>query len=207
MRATRPLGRKAAVLYRNGAIVMGAALQPLRRHNWGGIRLNRHLRVAGERAWLTVEPDELKSSRTPIEIELPAEYVLRLKRYIAVYRPVLRGETAADSHALWLTMTGVPLSERALSAAVSSTLLARSGRRFSFHMFRHAAATFIEEVAPDQVQLAAGLLHHADLRMTRKHYIRGQRTAAAKKYHTLVRDIARQGRGAHGRAKRKGTAR
>jgi len=77
---------------------------------------------------------------------------------------------------------------------VIQAFIKRSGKKFSFHMFRHAAATFIENVAPERSLMAAGVLHHADFRTTQKHYIRGQRTAAMRAYQACVRQIVRKAR-------------
>jgi hypothetical protein len=54
------------------------------------------------------------------------------------------------------------------------------------HRFRNGAATFITDVAPDRVQLAAGVLHHTTLQMTRDHYIRGQQHQMLHRYHDAI---------------------
>lgn len=181
-------GKKAAVRYRNGAIIMAATLCPLRRQNWGGVLLGRHLQFQGETAELRFEANELKASSRPLHCSLPPACAQRLARYIDVYRPLLLAGSA-DSGALWLTWDGVPLNGHHLSGTVRQCLLKRCGKAFTFHMFRHAAATFIADRAPDQARLAAGVLQHADMRMTEAHYIRGQRTAAMRGYQVLVRAV------------------
>src|SRR5262249_52022496 len=75
-----------------------------------------------------------------------------------------------DHGALWLSWGGEPLRGRSLTSAVSFALRGRCGKDFSFHMFRHSAATFIENAAPEQSLMAAAVLHHADLRTTQDHY-------------------------------------
>jgi integrase len=188
----RKMGAKAAVLYRNGAIVAGAAYLPMRLNSWAKIQIGRHLRLAEDRGWLSLEARELKATKRPYQAELPPEYVIRLKRYIAHYRPVLL-QGKADCGALWLCWDGKPLQADALSAAVIAALARRCDKKFSFHMFRHASATFIENTVPERSLMAAGVLHHADFRMTQEHYIRGQRTAAMRGYQTCVRQIIRRG--------------
>ena len=186
-------GKKAAVLYRNGALIMGATCCPLRRDAWFRMSIGRHLQFDGRRAWVRFEASELKSTSRPFEAELPAEYVPYLHRYINFYRPFLFTGRSDNGH-LWLAWKGQPLIGQAMSMAVQFALKNRCGKNFSFHMFRHAAATFIENAAPDQARMIAGVLHHADGRMAEKHYIRGQRTAAMKSYQSLVQTIAQKGR-------------
>ena len=188
----RKLGAKAAVLYRNGAIIVGVALLPMRRDAWGKTRIGRHLQLTGDRGLISFEADELKRTSRPFQAEFPLEYVIRLKRYITHYRPMLlRGEV--DCGALWLCWDGKPLEGDSLSAATAAALAKRCSKKFSFHMFRHSSATFIENAAPERSLIAAAVLHHADFRMTQKHYIRGQRMAAMRGYQVCVRQIVRKG--------------
>lgn len=190
----RTLGVKAAVLFRNGAIIMGEALCPLRLRNWANLDMVRHLRLFDDRIWIVLESKELKTRHAPpIEVELDPEYVKWLRIYLNKYRPLLLHESS-DSHALWLSRDGSPLRPKSMAASVRDALLKRCRRNFNFHLFRTAAATFIEDVAPDRAMMAAGVLHHSDLRMTRKHYVRGQRKAAHVAYHALVRRAMRRRR-------------
>jgi integrase len=185
------LGVKAAVLFRNGAIIMGAAVCPLRRDAWGKIRIGRHLRLVGGRGWVTFEAGELKATKRPFEAELPAEFAIRVRRYITHYRPLLLSGPRGDG-SLWLTWSGLPLRGKSLSLAVAQSLRKRCGKDFRFHMFRHSAATFIENEAPDRSLMAAAVLHHSDFTTTQRHYIRGQRVAAMISYQSCVRRIVRQ---------------
>jgi integrase len=200
----REPGPKAAVLYRNGAIIAGGACVPLRRDAWGKIIIGRHLELASDRGWLTFEASELKATTRPFRAGFPPEYVLRLKRYIITYRPLLLAPGAPDCGALWLTWTGEPLRAGSLSAAVTQALAKRCGKNFSFHMFRHSAATFIENVAPERSLMAAAVLHHAEFCTTQEYYIRGQRTAAMRTYQSCVRQIVRKA--LRGRRKHPGRA-
>jgi integrase len=184
------LGLKAAVMYRNGAIIMGTAVCPLRRDAWERIRIAQHLRFDGDNARLAFEAGELKTTKRPFEVQLPAGYAIRLSRYMMHYRPLLLSGRQDDGE-LWLTWNGLPLRGESLSLAATQSLRRRCGKDFSFHMFRHSAATFIENKAPDRSLMAAAVLHHADFRTTQKHYIQGQRTAAMKSYQRCVRRIVR----------------
>ena len=190
----RPLGVKAAVLYRNGAVIMGAACCPLRLDAWGKVIIGHHLQLVRDRGRIAFEAGELKATRRPFEAELPQEFVTRLRRSISHHRRLLLPPGKADSGALWLTWAGEPLQGKALSSTVAEALAKRCGKDFSFHMFRHAAATFIEDKTPERSLMAAAVLHHADFRLTQEHYIRGQRTAAMRAYQSCVRQMVRKGR-------------
>lgn len=54
------------------------------------------------------------------------------------------------------------------------------------HMFRDAAATFIAETIPERALLAAGVLQHRNLQITRKHYIRGQQHQMLHRYQSAI---------------------
>jgi integrase len=56
------------------------------------------------------------------------------------------------------------------------------GRSINPHMFRDAAATFIVGTTPERALLAAGVLQHRNLQMTRDHYIRGQQHEMLHRY-------------------------
>lgn len=192
---TKTLGVKAAVLYRNGAIIMGAAYCPLRRDAWGKLVIGQHLHFSGNGARITFKARELKATKRRFEVSLPPDLVIRLARYISHYRPLLLPQGKVDEGNLWITWTGDPLHGKSLSSLVYDALAKRCGKNFSFHMFRHSAATFIEDNAPEQSLMIAGVLHHADFKMAEEHYIRGQRTAAMRTFQSCVREIVRKGRG------------
>jgi integrase len=194
----RDLKVESAVLYRTGLAIMAAALVPLRRATWAKARIGRNILLRGNRAWVRFEPTELKATNLPFQAELPADLASALIRYVQVYRPTLRG-AHHDSGALWLAAwSGDQMHVRGFASAVSGAVRSRLGVRFSFHNFRHSAATFVVENAPDQSLLAATVLHHADVRTTLGHYVRGQRMAAARTYHTIIkREVAKAQRGCH----------
>ena len=60
------------------------------------------------------------------------------------------------------------------------------GRHINPHMFRDAAATFISEMTPDRALLAAGVLQHSNLQITRDYYVRGQQHQMLHRYHGAI---------------------
>jgi integrase len=52
----------------------------------------------------------------------------------------------------------------------------RTGKRFTAHMFRHACATYIVDVVPEQARMVVGALGHSGFRTGQRHYIKGQHT-------------------------------
>jgi hypothetical protein len=61
-------------------------------------------------------------------------------------------------------------------------------------MFRHACASYIVDIAPEQALMVAGVLGHAGFRTAQRHYIKGQQHIAVRKYQEAVRAVMRRGR-------------
>ena len=180
-------------MYRDGVLIMGAALCPIRLRNWRMAMIDVHLILEGDSARMHFSSDETKTKRE-LEFELPAEYVPLLRRYIDQYRPHLLQPDAADQGFLWPSSRGGMVHRNTLSRAIKDALVKRTGKRFTFHMFRHAAATFIADVAPERVGLAAGVLQHRRLSTTRRHYIRSRMRQAARGYQDAVKAVVRKAR-------------
>ena len=81
------------------------------------------------------------------------------------------------------------MSADTLYERVTHHLWMRRGVKFSPHMFRHAAATFISDVVPQQALMIMGVLGHTQFRTAREHYIRGQQISAVRTYQSAVEDM------------------
>ena len=75
-------------------------------------------------------------------------------------------------------------------ATIAAAIFKHTKQHFSFHLFRHSAATFISETTPERTRMTSGVLHHARLSTANKYYIKGQKRRAHLKFHSAVRDIA-----------------
>ncbi len=188
-------GKKSAVLARNSVLIKGGALCPLRRKNWLQIVIGKHLRFEGDGGVLSFAGHEMKSKRR-FEVSLPSAFAAVLQRYIDYFRPRLLRPGVIDEGVLFPSWHGKPMFPGTMSYSVKSALLARTGKAFSMHMFRYAAATFISDHAPERMVIAKGMLHHRSFRTTSKYYIRGQRRRAMTKYQDAVAQIVKKAKAA-----------
>jgi hypothetical protein len=97
-------------------------------------------------------------------------------------------------NALWLSRNGNPLTRETISKRIKERIGRRTGKRFSAHMFRHAAVTYVVDVAPEQARMITGLLGHAGFRTAKRHYIKGQQHMAVIKYQAAVGEVMGRGR-------------
>lgn len=200
-KAARCQRKMAAVLYRDAALILAATLCPLRRGNWQSVRIGHHLNFTVTGARLSFEDHEMKGRRA-LQLQLPPEVAEALRCYVIIYRPRLLRAGQPDSGCLWVSRSGNDMSGDVMGKKVKVCLRRRTGKAFSFHMFRHSAATFISEVAPEAALLATGALLHRKYRTTLHHYVRGKQRSAMRKYQSLVKDVMRTGRRRRRRARR-----
>ena len=179
-------GKSAARQFRTGALIMAAALCPLRHRNWRMMVIGQHLDLESGRVFF--KATEMKRKRE-MEFHLPPELLQPLRRYVDHYRPLLLRSGSQDEGHLWPSPTGGMTHRNALGIAVKQAVLKRTGKAFNFHLFRHACATFISEIAPERTRIASGVLHHGRLSTTNKYYIKGQKRLAFRRYHKAVRDL------------------
>ncbi len=188
----RPVhARWRAHLYRNGALIMAAALCPLRLRNWMMMRIDQHLDLATGR--VSFKAHEMKRKRD-MEFLLPPELLPPLRRYIEHFRPLLMKPGVVDEGYLWTSPTGGMTHRNALGIAVKAAIRKRAGKEFNFHLFRHASATFISEIAPERTRMASGVLHHSRLSTTDKYYIKGRKRQAFRRFQQAVKGIIAKGR-------------
>ena len=86
-------------------------------------------------------------------------------------------------HHLWYCRLDLPLRcwrAEIGAGGILDALVAGDGEtpeaRYQSHIFRDAAATFIADTTPEQAPLAAGILQHRNLQITRNHYVPGSNT-------------------------------
>lgn len=179
--------KMAAVLYRDGCILLAGTLIPIRRGNWQRMVIGGHLMIEGDQMRIHIDPSETKGKRE-IDLTVPSTVAQRLQRYIDIYRPRFLRSDCEDKGQLWLSRSGKPMSGDVIGKKVKEVLKRRTGKAFSFHMFRHTCATFISETEPDKGHMATGALQHRNPRTTRI-YIRGQQHKAFRLYQCDVKRI------------------
>jgi integrase/recombinase XerD len=195
LRSSRP-----ASLYRDGLLTMFLALCPLRVGAVSEMQIGLNLIVVDDRATVRFPPEERKKRRIG-DVPLPQALSGRFLRYLSHYRPILQARAPRRSNALWLSQRGLPLDSDYISNRIKEHLGRRAGKRFTAHMFRHACATYIVEMAPEQARMVVGVLGHRGFQTGQRHYIKGQQHAAARKHQRAVADLVkRSGGGSRSRA-------
>jgi integrase/recombinase XerD len=174
-----------AILYRDGLLIAFLALCPLRRRNAVALRDDEHLEVLSGSTALTIPAEQYKS-RKEFNATLPQVLMERIRTYWNDFRPALAWRPDTDKAALWVTMRGTVMAADTMSDRIERILWERKERRFSSHMFRHSAATFIADISPKLALLAVGVLGHSSYQTAHDHYIRSQQTRAVTQYQDEV---------------------
>ena len=74
------------------------------------------------------------------------------RRFIA---PTFLLRSREDAPALWLTIWGTVMTADRVYLRMEKNHLTRTGKRITPHMFRHACASFIADMAPERRRIAA----------------------------------------------------
>jgi integrase len=180
----------AATRYRDGLMITWLALLPLRRRNLMQLRLGEELQQQAGR-WVIAIPGEQVKNHQPIAMPLPDALVPALEGYLTRHRPVLlaRGPEQATgtlTTALWLGTGGEPLAESRAWTMITAHTRKQLGVAVNPHLFRDCAASFLGDVDPEQVRLAAPLLGHASFATTERHYILANARQALRQHHEAL---------------------
>ncbi|MBO1081821.1 tyrosine-type recombinase/integrase [Roseomonas haemaphysalidis] len=186
----------AALRHRDGLMIALLALRPLRRRNLMRLTLGTQLRQQDGRWDILIAGEQTKNHR-PIELPFPAILVPALEHYLAVHRPTLLARGAAAEASLWIGNTGRPLAELRAWQVITSHTRERLGVSVNPHLFRDCAASFLGEVDPEHVRMAAPLLGHASYATTERHYILAQSRTALTQYQALLESLRRPPRQGH----------
>jgi len=173
-----------AVLYRDGLTLAALIHRPLRIKNFASITLGRNLQRRGEAWWLAFEPEEMKAKR-PLECPWPDELQEHLERYLDVHRMVLLDGSA--SNALWVAKGGAGMTSMVLGHRITKRTEDEFGAAINPHTFRHIAATTIATDDPENITGVAGVLGHATLETSEKHYNKAKMIDAVRRYQVTLR--------------------
>ena len=185
--------RRRASLYRDGLLTMFLALCPLRPGAVAEMQIGTHLLVQGSRVVVHLPPDERKKRRLQ-DVPLPDELMHGIVRYLECYRSMFPRPAPEHAKAVWISSNGNAFDRGGISRQIKIQMARRTDKQFSAHMFRHACATYIVDVAPERARMIVGVLGHAGFRTAKRHYIKGQQHMAVKKHQEAVRDLMRRGR-------------
>jgi integrase/recombinase XerD len=178
--------RLNAMDYRDGLMIAFLALCPVRLDNLAQMQIGGHLRFESDVVRVAFAGHETKGGR-PLEFNWPDELRPALDFYLSRVHPMLY-ELPQIGAPLWPSLQR---GKKQMGASGIYTRITRvTEKHLGFpinpHMFRDAAATFIAETTPERAQLAAGVLQHTNLQMTKDHYIRGQQHQMLQRYQGAI---------------------
>jgi integrase/recombinase XerC len=152
-----PVTPKAALAFQDALLMLLLSYRPVRCRNLAETRLGSNLIFDNEFKAGRLHYDHTKTGAR-YDVPLPTAVLLRLRKFMTTYRPVLASPCSAE-HA-WLTLEGRPLCARRLSQRVAHATEQELGIRITPHLFRDCLATTVSEIAPENIEDAARLLGH-----------------------------------------------
>jgi integrase/recombinase XerD len=178
--------RLNAMDYRDGLMIAFLALCPVRLENLAQMLIGQHLSFQGDLLRVVFAGHETKGGR-PLEFDWPQELRPALEFYLSRVHPMLYDRPQAWAP-LWpnLQRRKRQMGECGIYMRITKVTMKHLRRHINPHMFRDAAATFISEMTPDRAFLAAGVLQHSNLQVTRDHYVRGQQHQMLHRYHGAI---------------------
>jgi integrase/recombinase XerD len=178
--------RLNAMDYRDGLMIAFLALCPVRLDNLAHMQIGSHLRFETQIARVIFTAQEMKGGR-PLEFDWPDELRPGLDFYLRRVHPILY-DLPQIGAPLWpnLQRRKRQMGASGIYTRIMQVTARHLGRPTNPHMFLDAAATFIAETTPERAQLAAGVLQHRNLQITKNHYIRGQQHQMLHRYQDAI---------------------
>jgi integrase len=148
--------------------------------------IGEHLTFEGELVRVVFPGHETKGGR-PLEFDWSYELRPALEFYLSRVHPMLY-DLPQVGGPLWpsLQVRKRQTGACGIYTRITQVTMKHLGRRINPHMFRDAAATFIAEMTPERALLAAGVLQHKNLQITKDHYIRGQQHQMRHRYRDAI---------------------
>lgn len=169
--------------YRDGLIIALLASRPMRRGNLTTMCLDKHVSINGNEIRVSFGEDEMKGGRE-FELWAPDQLVPAFLRYSSIVRP--RFPNASEHSFVWCSMKAGSLKSDGVYQMIIRRTKEAFGKPVRPHLFRDIAATAIAMDRPEQVQIARGLLGHASLELTERHYLHAQSVKAGQHYGKLI---------------------
>ena len=162
--------------FRDGLMVALLASRPIRAKNLRSVEIGKHLTWRDDRYWLSFPGDEMKNGR-PLEFPLPAKLTQPMRRYLDAHRPkLLQGSKAKQ---LWISNLGRPMHSTSIADRIKTTTAKMVGLPLNPHAFRHAAATTIAELDPENARIIRAILSHSSLDFSNRVYNKASNAIAA----------------------------
>ena len=180
--AREPPGPAAWVAFRDGLLMAMLACRGRRLRAMAGLRVGHELLRHGEHYRVALGASLVKTGK-PDRFELPEWLTPYVTRYLQLVRPALLAGRRSES--MWITRNHERMAAKAIQARVIRHTKVRFGIGFGPHRFRHALATTAALRAPDQPELAAGVLGITTT-VVEQHYNRAGQVQAAMTYAELI---------------------
>jgi integrase len=165
---------RGLVLYRDGLMIVFAALFPLRAENLRELEIGEMFappNAFDDRYYVKI-PANMTKTGEPIQDYVPRQLTAFFDYYFTFIRS--RFHAAPTSHQVWLTLEGEDMAYMTLYAAVKRTTLRIAGKSIRPHQFRHAAATASERLGRSSAATAR-IVNHASTQTAKDHYIAEKR--------------------------------
>lgn len=180
-------GRNRLCAYRDSLMLAMLASRPLRRKNFVGLELGRHL-VRDVQGWHLIIPGkEVKNGQT-LEYDLVAGLEPYLETYLERVRPQMMG-SAHQSSRLWISWGGSDCATQSIYNAIMKQTKRLLGVSINPHLFRDCAATSLSTVSPTAARAAAPLLGHRFFATTERYYIRANQLQAGRTINATLASI------------------
>jgi len=154
-----------------------------------GVRLPERLKAlsALQCSWIDLDarlirfPAEVEKVPEQAQRALPEDLVEDIREWLA-----RRAKRKPRHDFFWIAKGGKPAGAAALAAAMRRVTKNLTGEPISPHGFRHGAATFVVETAPDKAPLATIVLNQRSAAITREYTQRAKQIAASREGAALI---------------------
>jgi site-specific recombinase XerD len=175
--AKRPKLTRAR-MFRNGLMIALLGYCPIRLKNFASLEIGRSFVHVDGTWWIVLSAAETKEKR-PDERPVPEDLTPWIEKYLMYSRPVLTAGQV-ETQALWLAITGEPMSYASIAELIPETTRMTIGVPVSPHMFRTAAATTLATRLGGKPYAGSAVLHHRPGPVTQQNYNRASCITAGK---------------------------
>jgi integrase len=169
--------RRAAILYRDGLLMVLLAFRPKRIANIRSLTIGESLLLNEDGIPYGLSFDRTKNGDAS-HTTLPRCLVHHVLRYLSVYRPLLLGHRS--SRHLWISQHARPLHEGSYWCLVAKRTGEACGRKIGPHMIRTCFATSVAQERRELLPAVSKMLDHRDRRSIEPYQLLASSIAASR---------------------------